>query len=65
MATCPAALLLFVLDRMPAGSRESLFFERLGLMDLGTAYPFLLELFATTVAIWKPFAPPSRVSSLT
>jgi hypothetical protein len=32
-------------DSMPAGSRERLFFDRLTVLEVTTAYPFLLELF--------------------
>lgn len=33
-------------DDFPNGSREGLFFERIATMDITTAYPFLLALFA-------------------
>ena len=33
-------------DEWPEGSRENLFFERLVAMDIASAHPFLLELFA-------------------
>lgn len=33
-------------DGLPAETREAIFFDRLGSMELTTAYPFLLELFA-------------------
>lgn len=33
-------------DQFEPGSREALFFERIGSMDLTTVFPFLMELFA-------------------